>query len=250
MRMNRNLILLGCLLAGAGLAPLAAQANPIVSMELTGVQGPSLGVAYTDPYYASVGPAGLTKDSQFTSRNSTTLAIYCDDFYDDVHTGQVWQATVTNLSQLSTSKVDTTLMFPGMSAATQAKDYMAAAWLAEQIAGLNQNLSSGRTAAELDSYAIWYLFDPNAISGLSSTDRSAIKTDYNDALAAVLQDTPSDFSNIDIYTPLNSSPGCAGSQEYLSILPNASVPEPSTLSLAALALLAAAFAARRRRQTI
>lgn len=250
MHKNSNWILLGCLLAGACLAPLAAQANPIVSMELTGVQGPSLGSVYTDPYFAKVGPAGLTQDSQFTAQNSTAIAIYCDDFYDDVHTGQVWQAMVTNLSQLSTTSVDTTLMFHNTSAATQVTDYMAAAWLAEQIAGLNQNLSSGRTAAELDSYALWYIFDPNAISGLSLTDRGAVKTDYNAALAAVLQDTPSDFSNIDVYTPVDSKPGCAGSQEYLAILPKTSAPEPSTLSLAGLALLAAAFAVRRRRQAV
>lgn len=241
MHKNRNPILLGCLLAGAGLAPLAAQANPIVSMELTGVAGPSLHNVYTDPYYAKVGPAGQKYDGQFT--NDPSISIYCDDFYDDVHTGQVWQATVTNMDQLSTTKLDTTVMFHNLSATTQVSDYMAAAWLAEQIAG--GTLSKLQT--ELDSYAIWRIFDPNALQGLSNTDITLAWGNYEDAFAAVEYDTPSDFSNIDIYTPLDAQPGCAGSQEYLSILPKSSVPEPSTLALALLGLGAVAFSARRRR---
>lgn len=248
MRTNGKSIVLGCLLAGACLAPLAAEAtpiaNPVVSMELTGVAGPSLNGIYTDPYYASVGPAGLTTGSQFTSQNSASIAVYCDDFYDQVQTGQIWQATVTNLGQLSTTTVDSTLMFSGTSAATQASDYMAAAWLVEQIAG--GTLTTSQT--ELDSYAIWSIFDPNALQGLSQSDQSLIAEDSQDAFTAVNSDTPSDFSNVDIYTPLDSTPGSASSQEYFAI--DASVPEPSTLALAALGLGAIAFTLRRRRQMI
>jgi len=249
MRKSSNSILLGCLLAAAYLAPLAAQAspiqNPVVSMEFTGVAGPSLNGIYTAPYYANVGPAGLTQDSQFTSQNSTAIAIYCDDFYDDVDTGQVWQATVTNLDQLSTTQVDTGLMFNDMSPARQVSDYMAAAWLVEQIAG--GNLTTLQT--ELDSYAIWRIFDPQALQGLSGSDDSLVWQDLQDAFTQVQDDTPGDFSNIDIYTPVDSTPGSAGSQEYFAILPQVSAPEPSTLALAALGLVAVAFAMRRRRQS-
>jgi PEP-CTERM motif len=244
MRKSRNSIFLGCLLSGACLAPLAAQAgpitNPVVSLELTGVAGPSLNGIYTDPYYGNVGPAGLTQDSQFTPQNSTSIAIYCDDFYDNVSTGQVWQATVTNLGQLSMTSPDTTLMFDTDSA-TQASDYMAAAWLVEQIAG--GKLTTAQT--ELDSYAIWSIFDPNALQGLSVADSNAASEEYQDAFAAVEYDTPSQFSNVNIYTPLDSTPGSASSQEYLTV----GAPEPSTLALALLGLGAIAFAVRRRRST-
>jgi len=239
MRKNRNRILLGCLLAGACLAPFAAQASPIVSMELTGVQGASLHGVYTSPYYGQIGPQGLTADSQFTSQNSHSAAIYCDDFYDDVEIGHVWQATVTNLGQLSTNSLDTHLMFHDTSAATQASDYMAAAWIAEQIAG-------GKLSSEDASYALWRIFDPNALQGLSSSDSSAAWQDYEDAFAAVANDTPSQFWNVKIYTPLQSTPGSASSQEYLTV----DASEPSTLALALLGLGAVALAASRRRRLI
>lgn len=241
---NKSPIVLGCLLAGAALAPLAAQASPIVSMELTGVEGPSLGGNDTGPYFAQIGPQGLTQGSQFTAQNSNSTAVYCDDLYDDVGIGQVWQATVTNMSALSSTSPLTNLMFDTTNAAAQEKNYMAAAWLAEQITAQNQSLPSGQQTAEQDSYALWYIFDSNALAGLSSTDYNAVIADYNAAFAAVAADTPSDFSNVNIYTPLGHTPGSASSQEYLTV----NVPEPDTLALLAVGLASVGWAARRRRR--
>lgn len=247
MLKNRNRMLLGCLLAGAALAPFAAQANPIVSMELTSYNGStSLNQVYTEPYHALIGPQGLSSASQFTAANSIAATVYCDDFYDDVQPGQIWQATVTNMSALSSTSPLTGLMFDTSSAQVQEQNYMAAAWIAEQIAGLNQSLSSQQLQAEQDSFALWYIFDPSdALTGLSSTDSAAALNEYNAALLAVANATPNDFSNVNIYTPLDATPGSAGSQEFLTV----SAPEPSTFSLAALGVLAIGFAMRRRRRT-
>ncbi|HEV2268371.1 MAG TPA: PEP-CTERM sorting domain-containing protein [Steroidobacteraceae bacterium] len=241
---NRNPIVLGCLLVGASLAPLAAHANPIVSMELTGVAGPSLGGNDTDPYFAQIGPQGLTQGAQFTAGNSSAAVVYCDDFYDDVSIGHVWQATVTNMSALSGTAPLTNLMFDTTNAASQEQSYMAAAWLAEQIAAQNQSLSSGQQTAEQDSYALWYIFDPSALAGLSTTDGNAALNDYNTALAAVANDTPQDFANVNIYTPLEHTPGSADSQEYLAV----DAPEPGTLALMTVGLAGLGWMARRRRQ--
>ena len=57
MRKNRNLTVLGWLLVGACLAPLAAEANPVVSIELTGLNNASLNGVYTEPYNAQIGSA-------------------------------------------------------------------------------------------------------------------------------------------------------------------------------------------------
>ena len=240
---NRNPLVLGCLLAGASLAPLVAHASPIVSMELTGVAGPSLGGNDTDPYFAQIGPQGLTQGAQFTAGNSAAATVYCDDFYDDVSIGQVWQATVTNMSALSSNAPLTNLMFDTGNAASQEKSYMAAAWLAEQIAGQNQSLASGQQTAEEESYALWYIFDPSALAGLSATDGNAALNDYDAALAAVANDTPQDFANVNIYTPLEHTPGSAGSQEYLAV----DAPEPGTLALMTVGLAGLGWMVRRRR---
>jgi PEP-CTERM motif len=245
MRKNRNLTVPGWLLAAACLAPLAAQANPVVSIELTGLNSASLNGVYTEPYNAQIGPAGLTNDSQFSSTNSMPAAVYCDDFQDDVWQGQVWQATVTNMSALSTTSLNTTVMFHDMTPAQQAADYMAAAWLVEQIAAQNQSLPAGQLTAGQESYALWYVFDPAALTGLSSTDYNAAVTDYDDAVAAVAGDTPGDFSKVNIYTPLDDTPGSASSQEYFSV----DAPEPGTLALMAVGLAALGWTARRRRQS-
>ena len=218
MRHVKTLMLLGYAFA----APLVAQATPtsgsIVSMELTGVTGTALGGYYTSPYFASVGPSGLTSASQFTSSNSFSTMIFCDDFLTDVGVGLIWQATVTDMSALSgissplsTLKFDTT-----GTASRQQQAYMAEAWLAEDILGVNQSTSAGQTQAAELSYAMWDIFDPSgALSGLSSAERSAALADVSSAYSHIAGDNPSDFSNVYIFTPNPKG----NSQEYLVVDP-------------------------------
>lgn len=213
-----------------------------------------MGGYYTSPYKALISDPGLdlTRSADFTASNSSPALIICDDFLTDVNTGLIWQATVTNMSALTgldtplgSLKFDTSGLSASEEAALQQKNYMAVAWLAEQLIDVNQNTAAGQQEAGELSYAIWGIFDPNALSDISGTDLSAADTDITDAFDETLADTPSDFSNVNIYTPY---PGKDESQEYLVVSPAPPVPEPGTLGLLGLGVASFGLVSRRRRK--
>ncbi len=208
-----------------------------------------MGGVYTDPYQVKVGSADevLTSSSQFALIPAAT-DVYCDDFRADMHIGDIWQATVTRMSALSTiTSPLTSLEFDTTgSAAKQQQDYMAMSWLAEHISHLDQSTATGRLQAEQMSYALWDVFDSGwngALQGLSWSNRNATQADLNAAYSAVNGESAAEFANISIYTPDPKH----SAQEFLVVGPSPSVPEPGPFLLLAFALaLSLTFGVLRR----
>ena len=90
------------------------------------------------------------------------------------------------------------------------------------------------------SYAIWSLFDKNALNGLSTTQLAGV----NSWLSNVpLNLTTSQFSNFVILTPQGCTPGTCPGQEFLQL----TVPEGGSATIYLLIAGLACFAAMRFR---
>jgi len=243
MKYQKSSMFLGALIAGTFL-PLVASAGQ-VSMELTGVEGPSMGGVYTSPYQALVGPAGLTHSSQFTPSNSVKVDIYCDDFLREVGVGIIWQANVTSVGALASNSSPLPLKFQTGDLLTQRQDYIAEAYLAEELSKVDQSTPAGKQEAGELSFAMWGIFDPGpggALSRLSGTELADATTDMTDAFTFTAGKSASEFANVFIYTPDPTD----ASQEYLVVT---NVPEPGTLALMVMGFVGLAAVVRRRVRT-
>ncbi len=121
--------------------------------------------------------------------------------------------------------------------------------LAEQLLAVDQSTSAGRTIAGELSFAIWGLFyDPafNAL-GVGSTLYNAARQYLTDAQTATANLKPSDYANVDIYTPSSSIKpgGQSTSQEFIVV--RTDEPEAATLlGFNILVILSLAFFFRKR----
>ena len=236
-----------------------------VSLELSGVQGSSMAWVYTDPYQLKISNAGqvLTQPDQFSSIPTTPYA-FCDDYRTDTYLNEVWQGHETNMSQLSgiSSPLSTLKFDTSASAQKQQQDYMATAWLAEQIVAINQSTSAGRTQAGEMSFALWSIFDSGrygAFNGLSWQERKAANHYDNLAYQSITGLSPNAFLNVNIYTPdpLTASQeflvvGTSSSLSSSSGSPSPSVPAPKVWILFAIGLAIltiVSVSGRKRRHT-
>lgn len=188
---------------------------------------------YVGPYTATV--------------NGVSTLILCDDYADDVYLGETWTANVSTYPSLTHVQY-------AQGQSNQAQLYSEAGWLAQQV--FSGKYSSSQVG-ELQ-YALWGLFDPQALMDLSndgySTQASAANAYLSDAETADFSSV--NFSRFEIYTPNNGVNSCLGGscstgtppQEFITY----ATPEPSLviILLADLLLFGAAIVILRRRGII
>jgi len=227
-RVNRGL--LGLVLAMVFAVPSAfAQGSVGISMSDGGPY--VMNGVYVGPYTANV--------------NGKSSQIICDDFADDTYLNESWTANVTSFSNLGSSSVPM-----WSSKGNSSTLYADAAWLATQMfVTANKNTTSEGYLA----YALWSLFNPNALNGLSSTQLTGVNNFLSQIPTGL---TPSQFANFFIYTPdLTKSITCGGGtcqtappQEFLGFV---SAPEGGAALLYLLLAAASCFGAivlRQRRR--
>jgi hypothetical protein len=206
----------------AGMSASAA----IVTMDYTGAEGNNSGGVYVYPY-------DFTIDS-----SSSTSELMCDDFTHQISTGDTWTANTLNVSDLNAGNV-TQLEFPSAGVT----GYLEAAYLfVEEVNAFN---ASNSDPDGLYNWATWDLLTNSDVSSvLSPTDEAQVQIDLNavEALGGTL--TPSQFSNVTIYTPTDMS--STGPQEFMGYnTGNIIVPEPCAFAL--LGVGAIGLLARRKR---
>ena len=131
-----------------------------------------MGGVYTSPYYASI-------------NGGSTVPVICDDFIDDFSAGNLWTAIITDLSAFTGGAPNVSTVYYATGASTtppppdvQTTYYIAAAILATEIMGYQTAVLPGETLSQLNnpstseapdlSYALWGLFDPDAITTLAT----------------------------------------------------------------------------------
>lgn len=202
-------------LAGAVLLCAPSALADTASMYLTGV-GPNGAMAgvYVGPYMATI--------------NGVSTPIVCDDFVDESYVYESWTANVSTLADLSNTK------WGSLSDSTTL--YEEAAWLTEQL------VTAPSSQAGDIQFAIWTIFDPSAMNGLSASDQKTVECLIEQAQS---QDfTTEEFAGILIYTADTNDPilcngqACANTppQEFLVY-----TPEPGELALLLIGLSAIAI---------
>jgi hypothetical protein len=159
----------------------------------------------------------------------------CDDFDDNVYSGEHWTANGINAANLNSSNIGQTLFGTGIGL----QGYTELAFL------VNQMFTTNPTGALQAAYseAIWALtggVNPLSLTGQALADYNLAKTMYTSGQISLTQ-----FANLWIYTPNPRGPGQA--QEMWGIVP---VPEGGAamayLLLAGLCCFGAMFQRSRR----
>ncbi len=206
---------------------LGALAQTVTIKPVMPASDPTLAGVETGPYSVSI--------------NSAPALIISDDFYDATSSEpSSWTATELNVTTLLTEKSPSTAVKFDTKTMRQQQDYKTVAYLAEELVGVNQSTVQGQTTAGLLNFAIWSVFDSNALSKLNLGQQLAVDLDVISATALSALAPAQEFANVNIFTST-----VKGAPEVLTV----QTPEPSSIALLAFDLTAVAaliFYVRRR----
>jgi len=186
----------------------------LVLMDFTSAEGNNSGGVYVYPYNFTI------------NSSSITYPLMCDDFTHEITAPQSWYANALNVGNLDSSNV-THLNFPSAGVT----GYLEAAYLfTEEVTAYN---ASNSDPNGLYNWAVWDLLTNSDVSSAAlnnSGEESQVQSyeSYAESIGSSL--TPSDFSNVIIYTPTDMSG--SGPQEFFGYgTPITPVPEPATVAL-------------------
>lgn len=238
-RAIRTAAIVGAALCCLGLPAMGQQ---LVSVQFTG--GYSTTFANSDGDFG----AGIYTG---TVNGAATPGIVCDDYHDDISSGETWNANAYQASSLASGNLDNTLF----GSAIGLDGYAEIATLVSMMFGNSSTYTNGSTTitgitqSELSS-AIWYITTPGGINGLDSKAlslvsavESAFGTDTAKATTYL-----SNLTNLWILTP-NPLTGIGNGEPQEMWTMNLSVPEGGAalmyLLLAGLTCFGAMFYSRR-----
>jgi hypothetical protein len=240
---GKSIRILTVVLAFLGVLVLLPSTGLADTLTFDGVYNSSavMGGVYDSPYWISI--SGIN--------NGNPVLAICDDYTTEVASS--WNANELTLSQLGSTGpqkfYDTsTNPYQNLANTNITLDYEAAALLASELLApsiLNDS-ANGYYWAGVYSYAIWTIFDTNAIDGWGGTTPMSSASDIEKVQAAAFTAVESGTGvSFSIYTP---TPNSGASQEFIVV----NTPEASSLANLAVDLLllaGAVFFVRRRRLT-
>jgi hypothetical protein len=191
------------------------------SVKFIGATGPVVGGVYVAPYQL--------QDSAILG--GATINVICDDYSDDVRSGETWTAQLETFT--SNGTLSAGALFAGLPNSTT---------LYDKAVYLYSEFLNGSADAAGANYAIWGLFDSSVVGGsaYASTDAATL-------LAAITQSELNnfDFSPYDIITPVGNGSTGTRPQEFIYKDPPAPAPEPSSLLMLSSALIGLGFMKRK-----